>query len=116
MKLSDYAMSRERGFLSSYEIDSVVLPPAFDEVRKASANLSGLITTGRVRHWLGQLNDPGVEELISDLSDEQVRTLMVHYSFLVQAYVWGEAEAPKSLPANLAVPMVALADDLILTP
>ncbi|MCB2083686.1 MAG: indoleamine 2,3-dioxygenase, partial [Sphingomonadaceae bacterium] len=39
-------------------------------------------------------------------------TAMVHYSFLVQAYVWGEAEAPASLPANLSRPMVAVADRL----
>jgi len=36
----------------------------------------------------------------------------VHYSFLVQAYVWGEAEPPASLPANLARPIVAIADRL----
>jgi len=37
---------------------------------------------------------------------------MVHYSFLVQAYVWGEPVAPASLPANLARPIVAVADRL----
>jgi indoleamine 2,3-dioxygenase len=37
---------------------------------------------------------------------------MVHYSFLVQAYVWG-ADTPASfLPPALAVPIVALADRL----
>src|SRR5690606_22128766 len=44
--------------------------------------------------------------------EEQVRTMMVHYSFLVQAYVWGEPEPPAYLPANLARPIVALADRL----
>jgi indoleamine 2,3-dioxygenase len=37
---------------------------------------------------------------------------MVRYGFLIQAYVWGEAEAPAMLPANLAVPVVAIADAL----
>ena len=37
---------------------------------------------------------------------------MVRYSFMVQAYVWGEAEAPTVLPAPLAVPMWALAKRL----
>jgi indoleamine 2,3-dioxygenase len=37
---------------------------------------------------------------------------MVHYSFLVQAYVWGEPEPPAGLPANLARPIVAIADRL----
>ncbi|WJY18262.1 indoleamine 2,3-dioxygenase [Alteriqipengyuania flavescens] len=36
----------------------------------------------------------------------------MHYSFLVQAYVWGEATPPPHLPANLARPMCALADRL----
>lgn len=112
MKLTDYAMSRERGFLSPYEIDEVDLPTRFAELRKASANLSGLLTTGRVRHWLDQLENPAVEEWIAEASDEQLRTLMVHYSFLVQAYVWGESDPPRHLPANLARPMVALADAL----
>ncbi|MFZ1743658.1 MAG: indoleamine 2,3-dioxygenase [Pontixanthobacter sp.] len=112
MKLSDYSMSRERGFLSSYEIDEVKLPPQFDELTKASANLSGLITTGRVRHWLEKLAAPQLESWINSAPDQQIRTLMVHYSFLVQAYVWGESEPPKHLPANLARPMVALADAL----
>ncbi len=35
---------------------------------------------------------------------------MVRYSFLVQAWVWGEPDPPEKLPANLAVPFVALAD------
>ena len=32
MQLSDYGMSRERGFLSPYEIDEVFLPTRFDEI------------------------------------------------------------------------------------
>ena len=37
---------------------------------------------------------------------------MVRYSFLVQAYVWGQPDAPAHLPANLAGPIVALSDRL----
>lgn len=112
MKLSDYAMSRERGFLSTYEIDEVELPDRFDAIRHAASRLSGMITTGRIRHWLDQLEDPKIEEWVKTAPEEQVRTLMVHYSFMVQAYVWGEPEPPATLPANLARPMVALADQL----
>jgi indoleamine 2,3-dioxygenase len=112
MQLSDYGMSRERGFLSSYEIDAIALPARFDAVKQAAANLSGLLTTGRVRHWLRQLADPGLEEWAREAAEEEVRTAMVHYSFLVQTYVWGEAEPPAHLPANLARPIVAIADRL----
>ncbi|MXP42795.1 indoleamine 2,3-dioxygenase [Altererythrobacter soli] len=112
MQLSDYGMSRERGFLSPYEIDAVALPAQFDEVKQAAGNLSGLLTTGRIRHWLGQLADPGIEEWAREAAEQEVRTAMVHYSFLVQAYVWGEPEPPAFLPANLSRPIVAIADRL----
>jgi indoleamine 2,3-dioxygenase len=112
MELSDYGMSRERGFLSHYEIDEIALPALFDEVREAAGNLSGLLSTGRVRHWLDRLADPGLEEWAQEAAEEEVRTAMVHYSFLVQAYVWGEPLPPEHLPANLARPMVAVADRL----
>lgn len=112
MQLSDYGMSRERGLLSSYEIDAIALPASFDEVKQAAANLSGLLTTGRIRHWLNQLADPGLEEWAREAAEQEVRTAMVHYSFLVQAYVWGEPEPPEHLPANLARPIVAIADRL----
>ena len=112
MQLSDYGLSRERGFLSQYEIDAIALPSMFDEVKQAACDLSDLLTSGRVRHWLEQLADPGLESWSREAAEEEVRTAMVHYSFLVQAYVWGEPEPPRHLPANLARPIVALADRL----
>lgn len=112
MHLSDYGLSRTRGFLSHYEIDQVTLPGQFAEVTEAAAKLSALLTTGRIRHWLDQVADPGLEDWASEAADEEVRTAMVHYSFLVQAYVWGEPEPPRHLPANLARPIVAIADRL----
>lgn len=112
MEIKDYGLSRERGFLSHYEMDEIELPEQFDEVLGAADMLSGLLTSGRVRHWLDQLEDPGIEDWAAEAPEEQVRTAMVHYSFLVQAYVWGEADPPRHLPANLARPMVAIADRL----
>jgi indoleamine 2,3-dioxygenase len=112
MQLSDYGLSRTRGFLSHYEIDEIALPSQFDAVKQAADDLSDLLTSGRVRHWLEQLADPVLADWAREAAEEEVRTAMVHYSFLVQAYVWGEAEPPASLPANLARPIVALADRL----
>ena len=112
MELKDYGMSRERGYLSHYEIDEISLPSQFDAIVEAAGKLSGLLTTGRVRHWLDALPDPQVEQWARTAPEEEVRTAMVHYSFLVQAYVWGEPEPPASLPANLARPMVAISDRL----
>ena len=112
MQLSDYGMSRERGFLSSYEIDEVFLPTRFGAVIDTAERLTDLLSTGRVRHWLDILPEPNIAKWVLDAPEEQVRTMMVHYSFLVQAYVWGEPEPPKHLPANLARPIVMIADRL----
>ena len=88
------------------------LPDIFAPVLEAADNLSGLMTTGRVRHWLERLPALDLAEWAANAPEEQVRVAMVRYSFLVQAYVWGENDAPAALPANLARPMVALADRL----
>lgn len=112
MELSEYGMSRERGFLSHYEIDAIELPARFDPVLEAASNLSALLTSGRIRQWLAALPDPAIAEWAATVPEEEVRTAMVHYSFLVQAYVWGEAAPPPFLPANLSRPMCALADRL----
>lgn len=112
MEIKDYCLSRERGYLSHYEIDEITLPSSFDGVIQAAGNLSGLISSGRVRHWLDQLDDPQLEEWAAEAPEEEVRTAMVHYSFLVQSYVWGEHTPPPHLPANLARPIVAIADRL----
>jgi indoleamine 2,3-dioxygenase len=116
MKLEDFGLCAARGYLSTHEIDEIALPDGFDEMLDAAAQLSDIITTGRPRHWLKQVGHPDMASFLGSASDEQVRTAMVHYSFLVQAYVWGEAEAPTSLPANLAIPMCAIADHLGLPP
>jgi indoleamine 2,3-dioxygenase len=112
MRLSDYGMSRERGFLSPYEIDEVFLPTWFDPVVDTAERLSDLLSSGRVRHWLARLPEPDMAKWAATAPEEQVRTMMVRYSFLVQAWVWGEPEPPAHLPANLARPIVALADRL----
>lgn len=112
MRLSDYGMSRERGFLSPYEIDEVFLPTRFEEVVDTAERLTDLLSTGRVRHWLDRLPVPEVDSWVKKAPEEQVRTMMVHYGFLVQAYVWGEPEPPAHLPACLGKPIVAIAERL----
>ncbi|MEM8697040.1 MAG: indoleamine 2,3-dioxygenase [Pseudomonadota bacterium] len=112
MELSTYGMSRERGYLSDFEIDEITLPPEFDAIVETADTLSAILTTGRARHWLKQLPQPDMQAFLGEASDAQARVAMVRYSFLVQAYVWGENMAPAVLPANLAVPIDALAEAL----
>lgn len=112
MQLSDYQMSAARGFLSHFELADIELPSIFAPLEDAAANLSGLMSSGRVRHWLDQLPDIDLSQFAAEADEDVVRAAMVRLSFLVQAYVWGEADAAQSLPANLAKPMVAVSDRL----
>lgn len=116
MNLQDFGLSAERGYLSSFEIDEINLPDGFDEMLDAASQLSDIITTGRARHWLKQVGYPDIDAFVANATDEQIRVAMVHYSFLVQAYVWSEEPAPTVLPANLAIPMCAISEKLGLAP
>lgn len=110
LKIKDYDITEERGFLTPHDMDQVDLPDAFGLILGAAYSLSDLMTTGNVRHFLNQLPQVDMKSHLPDLSDAQLRMLMVHYSFIIQAYVWGEDEAAQKLPQNLAVPYCDLAD------
>jgi len=109
--LATYGVTAERGFLCPYDAPSVALAGELGEVRDLALRLPEILPTGTVRAVLDRLTVIAPDR-IAELDDVQARMAMVHYSFLVQAYVWG-AEPPASvLPRSLAVPMVALADRL----
>ena len=114
--LAHYGLSGERGYLSQAEIDEITLPADFAEVESAAARLSGLVTTGRIRHWLKDLLVPDMDQFLGRASDAQISLAMVRYAFLIQAHVWGEPTPPERLPANLAMPFVALADRIGVPP
>ena len=111
--LADYDISETRGFLSRFNADEVILSGPWAEARQVAMRLPQTLPTGRVRELLNaQLPEFDADAEIKKCSEEQIRLAMVHYSFMVQAYIWGEREAAKVLPAKLAQPMVALADHL----
>jgi indoleamine 2,3-dioxygenase len=114
--LAHYGLSGDRGYLSQAEIDEILLPADFAEIEDAAARLSGLVTTGRIRHWLKDLPVPDMDRFLRDATDAQISLAMVRYAFLVQAHVWGEPAPPEMLPANLAIPFVALADRIGVPP
>ncbi|OYY88881.1 MAG: indoleamine 2,3-dioxygenase [Sphingomonas sp. 28-66-16] len=114
--LGHYGLSAARGFLSAAEIDEVSLPDDFAEVEEAAAMLPALVATGRVRHWLKGLPIPDMAGFLATASEAEIGVAMVRYSFMVQAHVWGETSPPTALPANLAIPFVAISDRLGLPP
>ncbi|HRX74087.1 MAG TPA: indoleamine 2,3-dioxygenase [Hyphomonas sp.] len=112
MKLSDYGLTRERGFLASFDPATVELPAILQPARQLALSIPKLIPTGRVRALLERLPVIDLTDFCSTASDAEQRTAMLHYSFMVQTYVWGEPEAPKALPACLAVPIWQLSKSL----
>ena len=112
LSLSDHDMSSERGFLCSYNAADVRLPSELAAPEEAARDLPRTLLTGRIRKHLGDLPVLDLKSFCAEATDAQLRAAMVRYSFMVQAYVWGEPDAPTSLPAPLAVPMWALAKRL----
>lgn len=110
LRIEDFDVSADRGFLTPYDMDKVALPDVFAPVIEAGKMLSGYISSGRARHFLDQVPEVDMRAQLPKLDDAQLRKLMVHYSFIVQSYVWGEKEPPKKLPRNLAVPYCLLAE------
>lgn len=111
--LEAYDMSAARGFLCRHDAGEVALSGPLAEARAVAMQLPQLLPTGRIRHFLTRdLPRFDLAALLPTLTDAEARMAMVHYSFMVQAYVWGEPDAPEILPACLAQPIVALADHL----
>lgn len=111
LNLADYDMSPERGFLCRHNASDVVLSGDLKRIADVAMQLPDWLPTGRIRQLLRD-RLPFLDLPLKTMSDAEARMCMVHYSFMVQAYVWGEPKAPETLPRNLAVPMAALADHL----
>lgn len=113
LNLETYDMSAERGFLCRYDASAVTLDGDLAVARDVALRLPQILPTGRVRDVLMRdVPDTVTQVDIDALSDAEARMAMVHYSFMVQAFVWGEPEPLRILPRALAVPIVALADRL----
>ena len=111
MTLATYGITPERGFLCSFDAASVAFDGDLGEVRELALRLPEILPTGAVRDVLDKLRVISPAAL-AGLDEGQARMAMVHYSFLVQAYVWGAQTPVSVLPASLAIPTVALADRL----
>ena len=112
LQLSDYLLSENRGYLSHFDPDTVELPALLQPAREMALALPHTIPSGRVRSLLGRLPRLDLEEFCADAPLPERRVAMVHYSFMVQAYVWGEPEPPASLPSMLAVPIWQIANSI----
>jgi len=113
LDLNKYDMSAERGYLCRFNAEDIELSGELGDIRDIAMRLPQILPTGRVRDILVKsLPEIDMPQALTSCSDAQACRLMVHYSFMVQSYVWGEPDAPSILPKCLAMPMVAVADHL----
>ena len=112
LKLSDYRVTPERGFLCPYDATAVVLPSDLAAAVEAAASLPRTLVTGHVRAHLEQLPELDLAAFCAEADEPAVRSAMVRYAFMTQAYVWGEAAPPARLPSTLAKPIWMLAGRL----
>ncbi len=112
LALGAYDMTPQRGFLCSYDAGDVNLPVELMPAVEAAMDLPRTLLTGKVRRHLEAMPLLDLTRFCAEASEPQIRSAMVRYSFMVQAYVWGERAPPAQLPACLAVPMWRLAKRL----
>jgi indoleamine 2,3-dioxygenase len=109
LDLANYGISEQRGFLCPYDAASVTLPEQFDLVVEAASSLPRTLPTGQVRQHLERLPELDLSDFCSQAPEAEIRTAFVRYTFMVQAYVWGEPVPPPRLPRALALPIWTLA-------
>lgn len=112
LRLADFDVSADRGFLCKYEADEHPLPGKLAAIDDAGENLPDWLSTGKGRTFMAKMPEVDVTDFVKTADEATRRWAMVRYSFLAQAWVWGEPEANAHLPRNIAVPYVHIADSL----
>lgn len=107
-----YGISHDRGFLSPQDAQDVILPDLLEPVVTEAMDLPRLLVSGEVRRHISALPTLDLTDFCMTASLAEKRAAFVHYSFLVQSYVWGEPEAPRALPASVAFPIWQLSESI----
>jgi indoleamine 2,3-dioxygenase len=110
LKLEDYDVSQEFGFLPTRSPAKVQLPQSCQQLQETAALLPKLLTTGKIRRAIANL--PAINLEKETIDQMQLRRLMQIYSYLTHAYVWGEPTPSEVLPRNIAVPFYQIAEQL----
>lgn len=112
LDLNNYGVSAERGFLATSDPQDITLPAQLQPVIDTAMNLPRTIVSGEVRRHIEAMPVLDLTDFCASASLGERRAAMVHYSFLVQSYVWGEPDAPKSLPECIASPIWMLSESI----
>jgi indoleamine 2,3-dioxygenase len=104
-RFTEYEISRNLGFLSQFDAAHASLPTELEEVVSLAMRLPQLILTGEVRKHIDGLAVIDLQEFCRQAHPNAIRMAMVHYAFMAQSYIWGQADAIHFLPACLAMPI-----------
>lgn len=110
LKLEDFDVSQEFGFLPTGLPPQAQLPESFQQLKQTAARLSKWLIAGKIRQAIASLPEVNLEP--ETIDEMQLRRLMQIYSFLAHAYVWGEPTPTQVLPRNIAVPFAQIARQL----
>ena len=111
--IETYEITEERGYLCQHDADKIKLSGDLLTARQVAMELPRYLPSGRVRTLLRDaLPQHDLTDALVNCDEAQARMAMVHYSFMVQAWVWGEETPSDLLPACLSKPIVTLADRL----
>lgn len=110
IKLDDFEISRERGFLAHYDVANVTLPETLQEIQRFALRLPQLLPSGHIRSQIESLPALDLSEFCTTATAPELRSAMVHYGFLTQAYVWGDPNPVDRLPKCIALPIWQLSE------
>lgn len=104
---SKYEISPERGFLPNYT-PLLSLGREHEAWDHAAAHLPKLIADQKMEATLASLPEFSLSNLGSTAEKERAFLILAH---MAHAYLWETGEMRKILPAKVAIPFVALADE-----
>lgn len=84
----------------------------FDAVRTIAAKLPELLSAGELRARVLRMPEFVIESWLPSASEDTVRTILLDYAMLAQAWVWGAEGTPQALPAQIARPIVAISSHI----
>ncbi len=114
LRLSDFGISVERGFLPD-EDPLTVMPLGWEYLDDFGNNLPELIESGKILTQAKLLPIPP-DFRFSLLSERELQLAWVRYSFVQSAYVHSQKTGPFSVCRNIAKPLVAISKILKVRP
>ena len=82
------------------------------KLKDLSLAIPKLLLTNKIRSQIDKLPSSFFSHDLSIYKEEELRSLNVQFSFLAHAYVWGDLNPSKILPACLAKPWVKISEML----